>query len=323
MTGNPLVIDANNVISRAVFATALDDLRAGGVFTGGVYGALGTLRSVVSKRHLRPGPLVAFFDNGVPPKRLKLLPDYKSERKERKELLSDEDREKAFEQIAECYRMWPNLGVLCLCYKQREADDGVAAAVRIYLDQGLKPIVISSDRDLWQMAAWGATIYNPWDDFAVDAENFEEHSNGVPLDRWLLYKAIVGDPSDSIAGVRGCGHKRALALLQEMDFEGEADPQKQLRMLCAATRERLRTDKKAPAYVKGLAAAEDHLSRVLPAIDLWSSFGPRKRLTARLAAPPALDKKAFLRHCRDLHFASILGDPDRTWDPFRRAAKIR
>lgn len=316
-----LVVDANNLIARCIFASALDDLRASGTFTGGIYGSLMSLRSIVQSPKVRGiSQIIACFDNGVPPFRLKLLPDYKKDRKARKELLSPEDRQKAMGQILKCYEIWPTLGIQCLSYAKREADDVVAAVTGVLLKQGVQPIVASSDRDLFQLVALGAHVFDLRTNDLIMRENFTEHSDGVALDDWLLYRALVGDASDGIKGCAGCGPKRAQQLLASVDFsDADVNPEDhsaRLRYLCAHVRDRVRGAKAPRAFEKNLVEAEEHLKNVLRAIDLRASFGPTGKLAKRLRVPTAVDTRAFLRHCRDLQFQSILGDPVGMLDPF-------
>ena len=322
-----LVIDANNLISRAIFASALDDLRAGGRFTGGIFGSLSSLRALMTNPLVAGvGPIYACFDNGVPKRRTKLLPDYKQARRESREALPEEEREKALGQIEACYSFWPSLGVCCLSYKHREADDVVAAVVRVLAGQGVVPVVVSSDRDLFQLVAHGAEVFDLRSQSLITHETFEEHAGGIPLELWLLYRALVGDSSDGIKGSPGCGPKRAAKLIEDLDLDtlpADADPHAQLRHLCAVVRARLRTSKKPRAFETSLLEREDHLHRVLGAIDLGDSFGPVASLTTRMQDLPFVDTKSFLRQCRDLQFASVLGDPSGTLDPFLKAQNLR
>ncbi len=311
-----LVVDANSVIARAVYASALDDLQAGGVFTGGIYGSLTSLRSIIDHPLIRPDRVVAFFDHGVPARRRRLLPGYKSARKERRSMLDEEQREKAMAQIPVCYRMWKHLGVQCFAFRDREADDGVAAAVRVLRDR-YACVVVSSDRDLWQTIAWGASVWDQGKNILIDQDSFEEHSGGVPLDVWLLFRALVGDSSDSIPGVRSCGPAKAKTLIQLIQDDLPEDPHDQLRALCAEVRDLHRTRK--PKVVEtNLLEAEDYLHDVIDGIDLFRSFGPLKRLRDQMKAPRELRHREFLRECKRLQFRSVLGDPEATLGPFRR-----
>ena len=312
MPKRPVVVDANSVIVRAIMASALDDLKAGGIYTGGIYGSLGSLKSIVSSLDAQAGRVVAFFDNGVPPRRRELVPGYKSDRQARSGQLSEEEKERAYVQIEQCYELWPTLGIQCLSYKDREADDGVAAACRIFIEQGHAPLVVSSDRDLWQVCRWGAEVWVLKAGLILTADNFEGHTEVSP-ELWLLYRALVGDSSDSIPGIDGCGPKRAGALMSDLRVRPGEDP---VSVLLSHLRSKDRLLKHEQAVLEG----EDHIRTVMEAIDLSRSFGGLRGLRKRLAEPPAVDKRAFLRKCRELSFDSVLGDPDGYLGPFQRAA---
>lgn len=322
MSASPLIVDANSVIMRAVFASALDDLQAGGKFTGGIYGSLSMLRSVIDHPEADFGAIVAFFDSGVPAKRLQLLPGYKQARRERKEILDEEQKEKAYAQLGVCRKLWPLLGIQCLAYKNREADDGVAAAAQVYLKQGHRPVILSSDKDLWQTVRWGARIWKMSDGGMIDADNFCDHSGGVTPETWLLYRALTGDSSDSIQGVPGCGPKRAVKLLSDFPVEPLAQPLDQLAELASSVRTEAGT-RKLRAYESSLLEHERRLQDVLKGIDLSKSFGKLTGLRRRLKEMPTLQPRPFLKFCKGLEFASVLGDPERTLAPFRLAEARR
>ena len=333
-----LVIDADNLIVRCVMASALDDLQAvtpeGVQFTGGIYGALNSLAQVV--RLTTPNQIVAFFDNGVPKERMRLLPDYKSKRKDSREMMSEEDMNKAYGQIPECWNIWPTLGIQCLSYKYREADDGVAAAARILVEHGREAIVVSGDKDLWQCVGYGASVWN--NRLAADATRLDplltaatfEDDAGVPVGLYVVYRTLCGDASDSIAGAPGVGPKRARGILADLRESWEAplfpksieemSPREQLDGLVTV----LKAKKKLRAFEQSVLDSYAHLCDVIPAIDLRHSFGGTKSLARHvLHESGTVDRTGFLRHCVRLKFQSILGDPDNWLGPFTRANRSR
>lgn len=318
---NPVIIDANSLITRAIMASALDDLKAGGIFTGGVYGTLVSLASIIRMPEMMAAEIVAFFDHGVPPARMKLLPDYKSKRKERKQLLSDAEKEKAFEQMHLARQALELLGVICLAYKNREADDGVAAAVRIMVDQGRRPVVVSGDKDLWQTISMGARVWYINTNIWVDEDNFEELT-GVPLENYILARALTGDTSDSIVGIQGCGAKTAAKLIAEnAEAITASKPMKQMEQLVAALA--AKPAKKRRKVEQKIIDGKDYLRRVIGAISLWESFGSVNGLKKALAQNAAVQKIPFLRFSKSLSFKSVLGNPERFVRPFRDAALRR
>jgi 5'-3' exonuclease len=318
----PLVIDANSLIKRCIMATALDDLKAGGQFTGGVYGALNTLRAFLESPEGRySGPIVACFDAGIPKRRLELLPDYKCKREERKKLLTEEEKASAFTQIGLARKMMEKLGVLCISYTEREADDVVGAVASICLKHFGTPVVMSGDKDLWQMVEWGARVYDLNKKRWIDADNFAEIT-GVESSTYLLYKTLVGDPSDSIAGCSGCGDKRAKELILEATEHVKGFERMSTTAQLCVLRNRAAQRPKPRKFEKSLYENIDYLKRVVKAIDLRRSFGGTEGLTKQLVNwVPDVQKLGFLRLCKKLDLQSIIGAPDRYDQPFRRSAK--
>jgi len=319
-----LVLDANSLVKRCIMASALDDLKSGTTFTGGVYGTLNTLRSILELPEAWTiGPLVAFFDGGISAKRLELLPDYKSARADRKKLLSDEDKEKAFAQMGLVEEMLPLLGFRTRRYEATEADDCVVAAARMFLQHDVHVTVVTGDKDLWQAVRFGADV---WD---LNQKRFVEQGNfgavaGVSVAAYVVYRALVGDHSDSIAGCPGCGPVRASELIIEAterfaDFESlaPADQLSRLRLL-AVTRK-----PKPRKFEQSLFSNFDYLQRVIKAIDLKESFDhPLEELRAWISeSPVAVNKMGFLRFCKRVGFRSVLSYPDRFLKPFERCAE--
>lgn len=338
MTSRALILDANSLIVRCIMASALDDLKANGLWTGGIYGSLRSLRSIASMPEIPVDRIVAFFDHGVPARRRALIPTYKQERAERREMLSPEDREKAFTQIAKCYTLFGHLGIRCLSFVDREADDGVAAAVRTLAAQGVESLVVSSDADLLQTVAMGASVHDLSDGKLTTAENFQDVV-GVHPRLYTLYRTLTGDQSDSIKGAYGCGPKRATALLQ--DFlaadENEFPPpvtdlpvEQQLDELCVFLRRKGRqgaeptdTDLVLKAWEAQILSDAPRLRKVAQGIDLSASFGGTTKLAARMDDLPPVAERAFLQACKQLNMRSVLGDPEGYLRPFRAIQQRR
>lgn len=316
MTSRALIVDGNSLLMRAIMASALSDLRSGGQFTGGVYGALGMLRGIVANPDLAVGRIVMFFDGGVPPRRLALIPEYKSKRKERRQLIPEDQAKQVFQQIDIGRRLFRMLGVKTLRYKQREADDGVAAAVRCLRDEC--PVVVTSDRDLWQTILMGADVWDLTASELFGRDDFVVRVGVAPED-YIVFRALVGDASDSIAGAHGCGPKRAAQIIAECaDYTAllpSGSPREKLDRIVSF----VNTKGRCRAFETAIVEDHDRLASVIEGIDLSDSFGPTDALCARLDEPTEIDMMGFLRECQRLEFRSVLGDPDRWLRPFRAA----
>ncbi len=97
-----------------------------------------------------------------------------------------------------------------------EADDLVATAARLEREVGAPVLVMTSDRDAFQLAGDSVTILAPQTGGRPPArigpaEVMERY--GVRPDQVPDLIALRGDPSDGIPGARGIGAKTAAALL--------------------------------------------------------------------------------------------------------------
>ena len=97
-----------------------------------------------------------------------------------------------------------------------EADDFLAAAVSAEEDRGGTSLVLTSDRDMFQLASETTTLLLPRRgvrelDRVGPAEVFERY--GVSPAQVPDFIALRGDPSDRIPGARGIGAKRAALIL--------------------------------------------------------------------------------------------------------------
>ena len=91
-----------------------------------------------------------------------------------------------------------------------EADDLIAIMCDILKDE--KKIVVSRDRDLFQLIDRTTLIFDP---LSFECYNIEKSKKLIPVspDLLLSYKSLVGDPSDNYPGVSGVGRKTAIELL--------------------------------------------------------------------------------------------------------------
>jgi len=298
-----VIVDGNALAVRCIYGSVRDEIRNALPFTGGVYGTFNMLASVLQHHRVRAVRVAAFFDHDPPPWRVKLLPGYKSKRRETETMFeTDEQRLAAFAQVKRVYQLLPLLGVASLCYREREADDGVAAAVRVCLERGERPLVVTSDRDLWQVVAWGARVWDIRTNQIIDASNFLAVAGCSP-DTYLLYKALLGDASDNIEGARGLGPVKATALLERAhwDVRVHREPLVQLDALCRFVRAQENPSKPERALLR----SRKRLRRVMRGIDLRDSFGSVRGLAERLECLPPARPLEFARECARLGIRGV------------------
>lgn len=94
-----------------------------------------------------------------------------------------------------------------------EADDLMYSLSKDFTEQGYTVIIITADKDMGQLLTnEQIRIYDPLKETLYDSASYATRL-GMPVDRILLYYALVGDSSDNIPGVAGIGEKSALELV--------------------------------------------------------------------------------------------------------------
>lgn len=323
----PIIIDYNNVARRAIEATISADLQAGGVWTGGVFLTVQEIANCISfveGVHADVGPVILCVDAGIPDERKKLIPEYKAERQKRRDKLSKEQRQKCNGQLL------LGVGVLELlgCHVARvagyEADDLCAWYAKYYKTQGVRPVVVSGDRDLLQVAASGfGRVLRPFGAARslISKSNFEEmteivHSASVAPSDYLVYRALTGDASDGIKGVGGCGEKRASEFLRENKSGFHLDPAARLTQLYDALARK--KSRKWNQWEMNFFDGFERLLNVARGIDVFGMMPPGWTPPASFARKLKLGKAT--KTLRRLRFRQILARREQYLLPYVRAA---
>ena len=172
--------------------------------TAGIYGFARELFRVLEQE--KPEYLAVAFDVGKT-FRDEIFPEYKGTR----EKMPDDLRP----QIERIREMVDAFNIPRLEMEGFEADDVLGSAAKIAAEQGLGVKIITGDRDLLQLVNERTSVYLAGDDqtYITDADVIKKL--GVRADQVVDYKAIVGDASDNIPGVKGVGEKTAIALLEK------------------------------------------------------------------------------------------------------------
>ncbi|HEX6616205.1 MAG TPA: DNA polymerase I [Gemmatimonadales bacterium] len=209
------LIDGYALIYRAFFAMISRPLRTTrGENTSAAWGVVNFL--VRLREKYRPDYVVWVNDAGTS-FREERYPEYKSTREKLDESLQA-DFETAVERICallEAFR------VPLVAVKGYEADDVIGTLAQAAADRGLQAVIVSGDKDFYQLIGPGITLLNPGrggpaavDEVWVDESNAAERL-GVPPTQVVDFLALVGDSSDNVPGVKGIGEKGAQKLLAE------------------------------------------------------------------------------------------------------------
>ncbi len=97
-----------------------------------------------------------------------------------------------------------------------EADDIIAhLATKLADDYGSKVFIVSSDKDFIQLVNENIVVYRPIEKDYYTTDTVIEKF-GIPASNFILYKVLMGDNSDKVAGVKGLGEKKLLKLFPEL-----------------------------------------------------------------------------------------------------------
>lgn len=212
-----LLIDAMNMFIRNF--VMVKTMTPDGHHVGGMYGFLRSLGALV--RDLRPTRVVCVFDGrGSTTNRKAINPEYKANRQHTRitswELYDDRDQEMASigNQVDRLKDYLGCLPIQVIEMEKLEADDVISFIAQQYASRGRLATIVSSDKDFLQIVQPGVEVYSPIKKETIASKNVVEKL-GVHPTNYLLIKAITGDNSDNLKGVKGLGLK---TLIKEFPF---------------------------------------------------------------------------------------------------------
>jgi len=211
---NVFLVDGYALIYRAFFAMIARPLTTkSGENTSAVWGITNFLLRLYENYH--PEYVGWVHDRGVS-FRQEQYPEYKATREKLGEELQ-QDFDRSLERVCQILDAF-HIPVIAI--NGYEADDVVATLAGRAAQHGLQAVIVSGDKDFYQLIGEGIALLNPGrggqaavEEQWVDQSNASERL-GVPPERVVDYLALVGDTSDNIPGVKGVGDKTALQLLE-------------------------------------------------------------------------------------------------------------
>lgn len=198
-----LVLDGNSIINRAFYGIKLLTTKQGD-YTNAVYGFLNMMLRF--EDICKPDAIAVAFDLHAPTFRHKMYDDYKAGR----HAMPDELRA----QMPVVKNILKLLGIKVLECEGWEADDILGTLAKACREKGDACFLATGDRDSLQLAHDGVKVLlartkstDIMDEKAIfDAYGVEPHD-------LIQVKALQGDSSDNIPGVKGIGEKTALDLI--------------------------------------------------------------------------------------------------------------
>ncbi|MDR2175671.1 MAG: DNA polymerase I [Synergistaceae bacterium] len=229
-----LIVDGHGLAFRAFYA--VPPLNApDGTPTNAILGFMNMLTKIEDE--LEPVRRTVVFDAPGPTFRHELYKDYKAQRKPTPEEFKI--------QVPLLRDLLTFMGCPVVAEPGVEADDVIASLARAVAGEGGEAVIVSSDKDLFQVLAPGVRMLRPVRGITAlkdyDEAAFTEEF-GFPPQSMPDYLALLGDASDNVPGVPGIGEKTALQLIGEV-----------------GTLERLfdSLDGQKPAVAKRLAAGKE------------------------------------------------------------------
>jgi DNA polymerase I len=210
-----LIIDGHALIYRAFHAFPKTLISKEGILTNAVYGfSRILLRSI---KNFEPEYLAVAFDHKEKTFRHDKFEDYKAHRPKMPEELRP--------QIQIIKDIVTAMGIPTFELKGFEADDLIGTLSVSPKTKDVKNLIVTGDKDMFQLVSEGTRVFFPKrGKFGKDKEYAPSdvlEKMGVDVDHIIDLKAIMGDSSDNIPGVRGIGPKGAVKLLTEFkDLDG-------------------------------------------------------------------------------------------------------
>ncbi len=209
-----LIVDGFSLAFRAFYAYPLTLTLPDGTPINVVYGFVSMLFSILDQ--LKPSHAVVCFDRPEPTFRHQAYEGYKANR-------SDTPQE-FIVQIELLKQAVRDMGIFMYEQPGYEADDLMGVLALKAVAQDIKAQLFTSDQDSFQLIAPNIEVVMPKkgiSELAVyDREKVYEKC-GVYPEQIVDFKALKGDSSDNIPGVKGVGEKTAARLLQSYnDLEG-------------------------------------------------------------------------------------------------------
>ncbi|MBQ6404437.1 MAG: DNA polymerase I [Bacilli bacterium] len=230
-----ILVDGNNLLFRSFYATAYQGVimkNSKGFPTNALYGFINMMNKIIKEE--QPSYIMVAFDKGKTFRHDK-YEDYKAGR-----MAVPEELKMQFPKAKE---VLTSMGIKYFEIDNYEADDIIGTLARkVDEEDQFIATIISSDKDLLQLISDEVTVklLKQNDSIMMDRDEFFKTYQVEPI-RMIDLKALMGDSSDNIPGVKGIGEKTAIQLLSK--YESLDGVYEHLDEISPKTREKLETDK--------------------------------------------------------------------------------
>jgi DNA polymerase-1 len=205
MSERILIVDALNLFIRHYVRNPA--MTTNGQHAGGIVGFLNALKSMVND--IKPTRIFVVWEGGGSSRKRSIYKDYKSQRKPPKmnrfyEDIPDSAENKTY-QISVLTNVLMNVPVCQIYVPDCEADDVIGYICNNMFHKEQK-IIASSDKDFYQLLSSNIIQYSLSKHEFVTCDDVLKQFN-ITSQNFLLAKAICGDASDNVPGVKNVGFK--------------------------------------------------------------------------------------------------------------------
>jgi len=201
-----LIIDGNALIHRSFHALPPTMITKDGRMVNAVYGFATVLLKAI--REFNPDFIALTLDKKGPTFRHEKFKEYKAKR-----VSAPDD---LYEQIPLVKDLAKSFDIPIYEEKGFEADDLIGTIAK-EVDGNIEKIIVTGDMDTLQLVGNNTKVYTMsrgLSDSVLYDEKTVIDKYGLKPEQMIDYKALRGDPSDNIPGVKGIGEKTAVELLQ-------------------------------------------------------------------------------------------------------------
>lgn len=204
-----MVLDGNSLVNRAFYAVSATLTTRAGQPTNGIFGFLNILNKLLEEE--QPDALCVTFDRRAPTFRHLAYEGYKATRKGMPEELAS--------QMPILKQVLAAMNIPMYELDGWEADDLIGTISVVDTKAGWDTIIVTGDKDSLQLITPHTTVklvstrMGRTTSRAMTPETFHAEYGFDPI-HIIDLKALMGDASDNIPGVRGVGEKTAMGLIQ-------------------------------------------------------------------------------------------------------------
>ena len=205
-----MVIDGNSIVNRAFYGVSQNLSTREGLPTNAIFGFVNILLKLLEEE--QPEGLAVAFDLKAPTFRHLAYEGYKAQRKGMPEELAV--------QMPVLKRLLDAMNIRRYELEGWEADDLLGTMARVNGEEGGQTVVVTGDKDSLQLITDSTTVklvstrMGRTTTRNMTPEAFREEYGFDPI-HIIDLKALMGDTSDNIPGVKGIGEKTAMALLAQ------------------------------------------------------------------------------------------------------------